>query len=75
MIWKKCPRPAGVGIAPWSDHLYICGTDSHHVIVVDKYKGKIIERLSDSKMLYPQGIAFSQLREEIYVSGENYYNI
>ncbi|XP_077298012.1 uncharacterized protein LOC143919530 isoform X2 [Arctopsyche grandis] len=68
MIWKKCPRPAGVGIAPWSDHLYICGTDSHHVIVLDRLKGKIIERISGPKILCPQSIAFSQLREEIYIS-------
>lgn len=69
MIWKKCPRPAGIGIAPWSDHLYICGTDYHHVIVLDRLKGKIIERISGPKILCPHSIAFSRLREEIYISG------
>jgi hypothetical protein len=40
-LWTKCSRPTGVAIAPWtfsgnSPLLYIVGSDSKAVFVVDK---------------------------------------
>lgn len=71
MVWKKFQRPAGIAIAPWAgqENLYICTTDSHNIFVLDKAKGKIVQRIADAKILCPHSIAFSQQRSEIYITG------
>ncbi|XP_053615115.1 RING finger protein nhl-1-like isoform X1 [Plodia interpunctella] len=66
--WKKTSRPCGVGIAPWSGHLYICGMDSHCVMVVERSQAKIVTRLTHEDMLCPVQIAFMKSLGEIYVT-------
>ncbi|GLV40399.1 thin [Carabus blaptoides fortunei] len=39
LTWTKCPRPAGVSVAPWNPNcLYVAGTDSRQIYGVDKLK-------------------------------------
>ena len=37
-------RPSGVAVSPWTGHIYVAGTDSHRVYVMDR-TGKIIKSL------------------------------
>ncbi|XP_039759236.1 RING finger protein nhl-1-like [Pararge aegeria] len=67
-IWRKTSRPSGVGISPWNNHLYICGMDSHSVLVVERSQAKIVTRLSCDEMLCPVQIAFMKSLGEIYVT-------
>ncbi|XP_045777272.1 RING finger protein nhl-1-like [Maniola jurtina] len=67
-IWRKTSRPSGVGISPWNNHLYICGMDSHSVLVVERAQAKIVTRLSCDEMLCPVHIAFMKSLGEIYVT-------
>ncbi|RZB40236.1 zf-C3HC4 and/or NHL domain containing protein [Asbolus verrucosus] len=69
LVWKKCPRPANVGVPPWDNSLlYIAATDTHTVLILNRERRKLEGRLSSSEMLYPQGIAFSKKYKEIYIS-------
>ncbi|XP_050674404.1 E3 ubiquitin-protein ligase TRIM71-like isoform X2 [Leptidea sinapis] len=67
-MWRKTSRPCGVGIGPWNNHLYICDTDSHSVIVVERTQAKIVKRLSCQEMLCPVQIAFMKSLGEIYIT-------
>nr|XP_026491584.1 RING finger protein nhl-1-like [Vanessa tameamea] len=67
-IWRKTSRPAGIGVSPWNNHLYICGMDSHCVLVVERTQAKIVTRLSCDEMLCPVQIAFMKSLGEIYVT-------
>ncbi|VVC97996.1 unnamed protein product [Leptidea sinapis] len=69
-MWRKTSRPCGVGIGPWNNHLYICDTDSHSVIVVERTQAKIVKRLSCQEMLCPVQIAFMKSLGEIYITGQ-----
>ncbi|XP_061384046.1 tripartite motif-containing protein 3-like [Danaus plexippus] len=66
--WRKTSRPCGVGVSPWNNHLYICGMDSHSVLVVERTQAKIVSRLSCEGMLCPVHIAFMKPLGEIYVT-------
>ncbi|XP_072942330.1 uncharacterized protein [Epargyreus clarus] len=67
-MWRKTSRPSGVGINPWDNHLYICGMDSHSVLVVERSHAKIVTRLSCEEMLCPVHIAFMKSLGEIYIT-------
>ncbi|XP_013163173.1 PREDICTED: RING finger protein nhl-1-like isoform X1 [Papilio xuthus] len=67
-VWRKTARPCGVGIGPWSEHLYICATDSHSVLVVERAQARTVMRLSCEDMLCPVHIAFLKNLGEIYVT-------
>lgn len=69
-VWRKTSRPSGVGISPWNNHLYICGMDSHSVLVVERAQAKIVTRLACEEMLCPVHIAFMKSLGEIYVTGK-----
>ena len=64
-------RPAGVGVAPWDDgvYMYIVVTDGRKVLVIDRNRMKLVRQLSTPDMLYPHGIAFSESLHEVYVTG------
>ncbi|CAH0695862.1 unnamed protein product [Spodoptera exigua] len=66
--WRKSARPCGIGVSPWSNHLYVCGMDSHSVLVMERSQAKIITRLSSEEMLCPVQIAFMKSLGEIYVT-------
>lgn len=74
LVWTKCSRPAGVGLAPWTHEetgqqlLYIAGTDSRLIYGIDRTKGRIIHRITCDDMVFPNGITFSHERKEIFVS-------
>ncbi|CAG9764028.1 unnamed protein product [Ceutorhynchus assimilis] len=69
LVWNKCPRPSGLGIPPWDENkLYIAATDSHYVLILDRSKFKLIERLTHPDMSCPTGITFSKSRKEMFVS-------
>lgn len=69
LYWNKCPRPAGIGIAPWDKNLlYIATTDNKVVLVFDMEKTKVIDRLAKDLMSCPYGITFNSNRKEIYVT-------
>lgn len=69
VIWSKCPRPAGIAIAPWNqNHLYVAASDNQVVLILDRQRMKLIGRLSSDEMLCPQRVAFSEKRKEIYVT-------
>lgn len=69
LYWNKCPRPAGIGIAPWNKNLlYVATTDNKIVLVFDVQKTKVIGRLAAESMSCPHGVAFNSLRKEIYVT-------
>ncbi|XP_069698796.1 tripartite motif-containing protein 2-like isoform X2 [Periplaneta americana] len=63
-------RPSGVGVAPWDDgvFMYIAGTDSRQVLVIDRSKMKLVTQLTAPSMLYPHGIAFCKTSREVYVT-------
>ncbi|KAJ0174149.1 hypothetical protein K1T71_010295 [Dendrolimus kikuchii] len=67
-VWRKTSRPSGVGLSPWDNNLYICGMDSHSVLVVERTQAKIVTRLSCDDMLCPVHIAFMKSIGEIYVT-------
>lgn len=67
--WNKCPRPGGVGIAPWDkSKIYICATDSRNVLILDREKFKLVGRINHTEMLCPTSIAFLERLKEIFVS-------
>ncbi|XP_018563372.1 tripartite motif-containing protein 2 [Anoplophora glabripennis] len=69
LLWTKCPRPGGVGIPPWdTSRLLIAAMDSHNVLVLDRSRFKLVERISHPEMICPSALAFSKSRKEIYVS-------
>ncbi|KAJ8717879.1 hypothetical protein PYW07_005809 [Mythimna separata] len=67
-VWRKSSRPCGVGVSPWSNHLYVCGMDTHSVLVMERAQAKIITRLSCDEMLCPVQIAFMKSTGEIFVT-------
>ncbi|CAB3228826.1 unnamed protein product [Arctia plantaginis] len=67
-VWRKTTRPSGVGVSPWSNHLYVCGMDSHSVLVMERTQGKTVTRLSCDEMMCPVHIAFMKSLGEIYVT-------
>ncbi|CAH2042379.1 unnamed protein product, partial [Iphiclides podalirius] len=67
-VWRKTARPCGIGIGPWNEHLYICATDSHSVLVVERSQAKTVMRLTCEEMLCPVHIAFLKGLGEIYVT-------
>ncbi|KAG6452013.1 RING finger protein nhl-1 isoform X2 [Manduca sexta] len=67
-VWRKTSRPCGIGLSPWDNHLYVCGMDSHSVLVVERTQAKIVTRLSHEDMLCPVQIAFMKSLGEIYVT-------
>lgn len=67
-VWRKTARPCGVGISPWNNHLYVCGMDTHSVLVVERTQAKIVTRLTCEEMLCPVHIAFMKSLGEIYVT-------
>lgn len=69
LLWTKCPRPGGVGIPPWdTSKLFIAAMDSHNILVLDRSRFKLIERINHPDMSCPSAIAFCKSRKEIYVS-------
>lgn len=69
LFWNKCPRPAGTGIAPWNKNLlYIATTENKSVLIFDRSKTAVVDRLSEASMSCPHAVAFSAIRKEIYVS-------
>ncbi|KAI8420146.1 hypothetical protein MSG28_008717, partial [Choristoneura fumiferana] len=67
-VWRKTARPCGVGISPWNNHLYVCGMDTHSVLVVERTQAKILARLTCEGMLCPVHIAFMKSLGEIFVT-------
>ncbi|CAH0401260.1 unnamed protein product [Chilo suppressalis] len=67
-VWRKASRPGGIGISPWTGHLYVCGMDIHSVLVVERSQAKIISRLTHEDMLCPVQIAFMKSLGEIYIT-------
>ncbi|XP_066153280.1 tripartite motif-containing protein 2-like [Euwallacea fornicatus] len=69
LVWNKCPRPAGLGIPPWDENkLYIAATDSHYVLILDKSRFKLVDRLTHADMVCPAGLAFWANKKEVFVS-------
>uniref|UniRef100_A0A904MUR9 RING-type domain-containing protein n=1 Tax=Culex quinquefasciatus TaxID=7176 RepID=A0A904MUR9_CULQU len=74
MVWNKCHRPAGVGMAPWmygetnEAPIYIAGAESKMLFVVNKTNGDVMQRVSYDKMVYPNAITFDQKSKEVFVS-------
>lgn len=69
LFWNKCPRPSGVGIAPWSvNHLYVASIETKTVLILDRKKTKVIGRLGAPNILYPHSLAFNNQLKEVYVT-------
>lgn len=69
LVWNRCPRPANIGIPPWDNRLlYIAATDTGAVLILNRNDRKLEGRLTATGMVYPQGIAFSKINQEIYIS-------
>lgn len=69
-VWRRSARPCGVGVAPWSELLYVCGADSRSVLVVERAQPRAVARLAADDMLCPVHIAFLKNLGEIYVTGD-----
>ncbi|XP_013136966.1 PREDICTED: RING finger protein nhl-1-like [Papilio polytes] len=67
-VWRRSARPCGVGVAPWSELLYVCGADSRSVLVVERAQPRAVARLAADDMLCPVHIAFLKNLGEIYVT-------
>lgn len=67
-IWRKTSRPSGVAVSPWSNHLYVCGMDTHSVLVMERTQAKIVGRLTCEEMLCPIHIAFMKSLDEVYIT-------
>ncbi|XP_050504396.1 RING finger protein nhl-1-like isoform X5 [Diabrotica virgifera virgifera] len=69
LVWKKCPRPGGVGIPPWDNNkIYVAATDTHNILILDRSKFKLLGRINNPEMLCPMNLAFSRKYDEIYVT-------
>ncbi|KAJ8926023.1 hypothetical protein NQ315_009878 [Exocentrus adspersus] len=69
LVWTKCPRPGGLGIPPWdTTKLLIAAMDSHNILVLDRSRFKLVDRISHPDMLCPSALAFSNTRKEIFAS-------
>ncbi|XP_066249025.1 tripartite motif-containing protein 2-like [Euwallacea similis] len=69
LVWNKCPRPAGLGISPWDEsRLYIAATDSNYVLILDRSRFKLVDRLMHADMICPAGLAFWANKKEVFVS-------
>ncbi|XP_057668937.1 RING finger protein nhl-1-like isoform X2 [Diorhabda carinulata] len=69
LLWSKCPRPGGVGVAPW-DHnkIYVAATDTKNILILDRAKFKLLGRINHPEMLCPINLAFSKKYSEIFVT-------
>ncbi|XP_026742559.1 RING finger protein nhl-1-like [Trichoplusia ni] len=67
-VLRKSYRPCGVGVSPWTNHLYVCGMDSQSVLVMERAQAKTVTRLSCDEMMCPVQIAFMKSLGEIYVT-------
>ncbi|CAH0590287.1 unnamed protein product [Chrysodeixis includens] len=52
-VLRKSYRPCGVGVSPWTNHLYVCGMDSQSVLVMERAQAKTVTRLSCDEMMCP----------------------
>ncbi|XP_072388194.1 uncharacterized protein [Diabrotica undecimpunctata] len=69
LVWKKCPRPGGVGIPPWDNNkIYIAATDTQNILILDRSKFKLLGRITNPEMLCPMNLAFSRKYDEIFVT-------
>lgn len=69
LLWTKCPRPGGVGIAPWdTSKIYVAATDTNNILVLDRSKFKLIKKINNPEMLCPTNLAFSKKYEEMFVT-------
>ncbi|XP_050296282.1 uncharacterized protein LOC126736108 isoform X2 [Anthonomus grandis grandis] len=69
LVWNKCPSPGGLGIPPWDNtKLYIATTFKRNVLILDRSKLKLIDRLTHETMSCPAGIAFSKSRKEVFIT-------
>ncbi|XP_012252780.2 RING finger protein nhl-1-like [Athalia rosae] len=60
-------RPAGIAVDPWKKHLLIACPGTRQVLVLDK-KYRVHRRIQHQDMMSPQGVAFLEDFEEIYVT-------
>ncbi|KAG5891417.1 hypothetical protein JTB14_031483 [Gonioctena quinquepunctata] len=69
LLWTKCPRPGGVGIAPWDNtKIYVAATSSKNILILDRTKCKLVSRINNPEMICPTNLAFSKISKEIFVT-------
>ncbi|XP_011069250.1 PREDICTED: RING finger protein nhl-1-like [Acromyrmex echinatior] len=60
-------RPSALTVDSWRDNIIITCPGSRRIVVLDK-KFKLIRKIRHQEMIAPQGVAFLQKHDEIYVT-------
>lgn len=69
LTWEKCPKPGCIRMAPWDqDLVFIAGSENEAVMIFNVAREKLVGKLAAPDMRCPTGIAFSERRQEIYVT-------
>lgn len=61
-------RPSALAVDSWRDNVITTCPGSGQIIVFNK-KFKLVRRIRHEEMVAPQGVAFLQEHDEIYVTG------
>lgn len=61
-------RPSALAVDSWRGHIIATCPGSGQVVILDR-KFKLIRRIHHREMMAPQGVAFLQQNDEIYVTG------
>lgn len=61
-------RPSALAVDTWRDHIIATCPGSGQVVILDR-KFKLMRRIRHHEMMAPQGVAFLQENDEIYVTG------
>lgn len=61
-------RPSALAVDSWRDHIITTCPGSGQVVILDR-KFKLMRRIRHREMMAPQGVAFLQESDEIYVTG------
>lgn len=63
-------RPSALAVDSWRDNIIITCPGSGRIVILDR-KFKLVRRIRHQEMMAPQGVAFLQEHDEIYVTGFN----
>lgn len=61
-------RPSALAIDSWRDNIITTCPGSGQVVILDR-KSQVVRRIRHQEMMAPQGLAFLQENDEIYVTG------
>ena len=61
-------RPSALTVDSWRDNIIIACPGSGRIVILNR-KFKLVRKIRHQEMIAPQGVAFLQKHDEIYVTG------